>query len=108
MRSNFFNLILFFIKFFINFSRIKQEDNPEAEYTLENLHDLIIYIYDKISMIYSYNERKLLCMSLILFFYQTKGEIDKKSKYILKITKYIFFDNRNDTVKYKEDSPIRP
>lgn len=47
-------------------------------------------------------------MSLIIFFYQTKGEIDKKGKYILKITKYIFFDGRNDTEKYKEESPIRP
>jgi hypothetical protein len=47
-------------------------------------------------------------MSFVLFFYQTKGEIDKKSKYILKITKLIFYDNRLDTEKYKEESPIRP
>jgi len=45
---------------------------------------------------------------LILFFYQTKGEIDKKAKYILKITNYVFYENRLDTKKYKEDSPIRP
>jgi len=75
---------------------------------LESLHDLIIYIYDKLNLLYSYSDRKLLCMSFVLFFYQTKGEIDKKSKYILKITKLIFYDNRLDTEKYKEESPIRP
>jgi len=107
----FFYYKIFFVKnrnLIINFYRIKSEENSDNEYGPENLHDLIIYVFDKICLIYSYSERKLLLMALILFYYQTKGDIPKNSKYILKITKHIFFDGKLDEQNFNEESPIKP
>lgn len=47
-------------------------------------------------------------MSLILFYYQTKGDINKNSKYILKLLKHIYFDKKLDEEKFKDESPIKP
>jgi len=56
---------------------------------------------------YSQAERKILTVSLILFYYQTKGDIQKNSKYILKITKHIYFDKNLDVDNFNEDSPLK-
>lgn len=105
--NKYFKFVENYLFFFLNF-RIKCEENPESEYSPENLHDLIIYVYENINLIYSHSERKLLLMSLILFYYQTKGDIHKNSKYILKLLKHIYFDNKLDEEKFKDESPIKP
>lgn len=89
------------------FNRIKKENETESEYNIESLHDMIIYVYERITLIYSYPERKLLLIALVLFYYQTKGDIEKNSKYVIKLTKHIFFDGKLDTENYNEDSPLK-
>ena len=68
---------------------------------------MITFIYDKIALLYSYSDRRLMLLVLMLFYFQIRGDIMKSFKYIVKFTKLIFFDKKLDHIKYNKDSPIK-
>jgi energy-coupling factor transporter ATP-binding protein EcfA2 len=87
--------------------KIATKTLSDADYTKEDLLDLIMFVYDKVALLYTYDERKLLLFSLMLFYLSQKGEIPKQYRKILYLMKIIYFDKNLDTENFNEESPVK-
>ena len=85
---------------------IKIEGVKDPEYTKDKLITLIRYIFDKVALLFSFEERKLLLSVLVFFYLYQSGEIPKNYKNILTNLKNIYFDKGLDTDMYNQESPL--
>ena len=69
--------------------------------------ELIIFLYNKISNIYSSDKRKFLLLILLFYNMKQREEIPGNYKDLILLVDRIFFKKNIDREHYKEKSPIK-
>ena len=85
----------------------KNEEEDVPTFEQENLMELIIFLYNKISNIYSSDKRKFLLLILLFYNMKQKEEIPTNYKDLIVLVDRIYFKKNIDREKYNQNSPIK-
>lgn len=91
----------------LNNLRINLPDVKYPEYTSEHLIELIKYIYEKVSLIFSIDERRVLLLSLVFFYLGKNDKLPHNAKTLISSVRKVFFDKGLNTQIYNDPSPVK-